>query len=152
MKNLEYPCDVTTSADGDVVVTFPDIPEAITGGDSRDDALALAPDCLSVALTFYLEQNAPLPRPSRPKRAQVTISPTLQIALKAALLESLRESGERPADLARKMGIDHKSVRRILDPNHNSHLDRLEQALSVVGKRVTLTTSTKTTTTVPLHP
>ena len=141
MRNLEYPCQVTVAPEGDVVLTFPDIPEAITGGDSREDALGLAQDCLSVALTFYLEKNAPLPTPSRPKRGQVAISPYLQVALKAALLEALRESGERPADLARKLGTDHKSATRILDPGHATRIDTLEKALGVIGKRVTIATS-----------
>ncbi len=34
------------------VVTFPDIPEAITGGDSWDEALAMAEDGLGLALGF----------------------------------------------------------------------------------------------------
>ena len=139
MQNLEYPCQVTVASEGDVVLTFPDIPEAITGGGSREDALGLAQDCLSVALTFYLENNAQLPTPSRPKRGQVAISPYLQVALKAALLEALRESGERPADLARKLGTDHKSATRILDPGRATRIDTLEKALGVIGKRVTIT-------------
>ena len=143
MRNLEYPCDIAIAPEGDAVLTFPDIPEAITGGDSREEALDLAQDCLSVALTFYLEKNVPLPVPSPPERNQTTIGPYLRIALKASLAEALRESGERPADLARKLGTDHKSATRILDPDHATRLDTLEKALGAVGKRVTIATGDK---------
>ena len=121
-----------------MTVTFPDVPEALTCGPSRAAALAEATDALSVALTFYLEAGEPLPTPSDAGDARVT--PSLQIALKAALLEALREIGDRPADLARRLDMDYKSVTRLLDPNHTSRITALERALAALGKSVTVAT------------
>lgn len=136
MRRLEYPCRLTREEDGTVTVTFPDVPEALTCGENRAEALALAEDALSVALTFYLEEGRPIPEPGRRKAGEVLVSPSLQIALKAALVEALRESGQRPADLARLLDTDYKSVMRLLDPNHTSRIPALAKALSALGKRV----------------
>ena len=139
MRKLEYPCQLTPDGDG-FLVTFPDVPEALTGGGDRAEALDMAADALSVALTFYLESVEVVPPPSRPTAGQVGISPSLLISLKAALADALRESGRRPADLARLLDTDFKSAKRLLDPNHASRIPALEQALAVLGKRVTIAT------------
>ena len=38
-------------------VTFPDVPEAITGGWSWEESLDMAEDCLGVALSFYVDRR-----------------------------------------------------------------------------------------------
>ena len=45
-----YPCQLTADEeDGGLVATFPDVPEAITGGRDRAEALAMAEDALATA-------------------------------------------------------------------------------------------------------
>jgi len=46
-------------------VFFPDIPEALTSGTTREEALDMALDALITALDFYFEagRRVPLPRP-----------------------------------------------------------------------------------------
>ena len=48
-----YPCVLTPEEDG-VSVSFPDIPEALTCGDDRSDALVQASDALVTALCAYV--------------------------------------------------------------------------------------------------
>lgn len=50
---------------GILVVTFPDVPEAITEGDGRTDALARAEDALASALLTYPRRRLPLPPAGR---------------------------------------------------------------------------------------
>ena len=45
-----YPCDHAVEDDGDLAVTFPDVPAAITSGADRVAALSLASDALATAL------------------------------------------------------------------------------------------------------
>ena len=45
-----YRCQLTPDEDGGLVATFPDVPEAITGGGDRAEALAMAEDALATAL------------------------------------------------------------------------------------------------------
>jgi antitoxin HicB len=55
-----FECDVA----GGYVVTFRDVPEAITQGESLDDAREMAADALRTALEFYAEDGRPVPAPS----------------------------------------------------------------------------------------
>ncbi len=143
MLKLEYPCRLTHEDDGTFTASFPDVPETLTCGDTRGEALALAQDALSVALTFYLDDGQPTPAPGRRKAGEILVSPDLQIALKAAVAEALRESNKRPADLARLLDTDFKSTARILDPTHTTRIPTLEKALAVLGKRVMIATEDK---------
>jgi len=141
MRKLEYPCTLEEDGKtGDFVVSFPDIPEALTRGETVAEALTMAEDALSVAMTFYLEEDKEVPLPSRRKAGQYLVSPSALMSLKVALREALKESGKRPADLARMMNLDFKGVIRVLDPNHATKLATLETALSTLGKRVLIAT------------
>lgn len=143
MLTLNYPCRLTEEDDGTVTVAFPDVPEALTCGATREQALQRARDALSTALTFYLEDGQPVPSPSRPGSGDVLVSPELQIALKAALADALRESGRGAADLGRLLHMDDESAQRLLDPNRTSRLAALEWALTALGKQILVTTDDK---------
>lgn len=68
----DYP--VTLTPDGDtILLTFPDVPEAITFGADEDEALLKAADALETALSFYVDTGKPLPAPSRAVTGQHTI-------------------------------------------------------------------------------
>lgn len=144
MRKLEYPCRLEKDEDdGGFVVSFPDVPEALTAGGTVAEALEMAEDALSVALTFYLEEVKDIPLPSRRRAGQYLVSPSAMMSLKVALREALKESGKRPADLARMMSLDFKGVTRVLDPSHATRLATLESALAALGKRVLIATDDK---------
>ncbi len=141
MRKLEYPCTLEEDQKaGGFVASFSDIPEALTGGETVAEALTMAEDALSVALTFYLEEDKDIPLPGSRKANQYLVSPSALMSLKVALREALKESDKRPADLARMMNLDFKGVSRVLDPNHATKLATLEAALGVLGKRVLIAT------------
>lgn len=60
---LDYPVILEAQPEGGFVVTFPDVPEAITRGE--DEALLYAVDALETALSFYVDDRKPLPVPSK---------------------------------------------------------------------------------------
>lgn len=69
MKVLQYPARFTPDKiAGGFVVTFPDVPEAITQGETLEEAMNMAAEALELALTFYTEKSLDLPTPSSPKR------------------------------------------------------------------------------------
>ena len=69
---FDYP--VTLTPDGDtVLVTFVDVPEAITFGSSLKDALAQAADALETGLSFYVDARKALPPASAPQPGQATV-------------------------------------------------------------------------------
>ncbi len=55
---------------GGYVITFPDVPEAITQADSLEEAYDRAADALGVALGGYSERGWATPTPSRAQPGQ----------------------------------------------------------------------------------
>lgn len=134
MKFL-YPVNLAADEDeGGFVVTFPDFGWGVTQGETEDEALANAADCLETMVASCIEDKEDVPAPSALKgRPGVALSG--RMAAKAALHTALRESGLRPADLARRLGHgEHIQVRRLLDPRHRSAPEALERALRALGK------------------
>ncbi len=131
---LAYPVDLTPDGDA-IVVTFPDVPEAITYGEDEADALLRAIGALETALSIYVDDRRDLPRPSQAGGRPV-VAPGALCSIKLQLYQAMRDAGVRKADLARRLGWHAPQVDRLLDLNHASRLDQLEAAFSVLGKRL----------------
>ena len=69
---FDYPVTLTPD-DGSVLVTFADVPEAITFGADEDEALLNAIDALETGLSFYIDARKPLPVASLPTIGQKTV-------------------------------------------------------------------------------
>jgi antitoxin HicB len=137
MEQFVYPAIFTPDVhDGGFVVTFVDLPEAITQGDTRDEALQEAADCLDEAMTNRIVSGLPIPPPSRITRGQHAVPVAAHTAAKAALYVALQDAQITKAELAKRLQCDEKEVRRLLDPRHPSKLPRLEAALAAVGHRL----------------
>ena len=132
---LAYPVDLIPEAEGGFTVTFPDVPEAITHGRDREEALDAAASALAAALSFYVDDGQPLPRRSPTARRPLVRVPPLAAA-KLALRDALAKAGVSQSELARRMGSDPKAVRRLVDLGHRSHLDEVERALRVLNRRL----------------
>lgn len=140
MARFDYPVVLTPAAEwepGDTgfVVTFPDLPEAVTQGEDRDDALRKAADCLEEALAGRLRRGDDIPVPSA---GSPVAAPGAVIAAKAALHLALREAGLTKVALAARLGWDEKEVRRLLDPRQPSKIQRIDAALAALGRRLVI--------------
>lgn len=133
-----YPASLKSNGQGGFIAQLPDVPEALTEADTREEALEWAQDALVVALSGYLDDRKDIPRPSRPKRGQKLVVLPPSIALKLAIYQALRDQTLTQAELARRLGCDSRQVRRILDLDHNSRLDLLGAALRALGKKLVL--------------
>jgi antitoxin HicB len=133
-----YPCRLTADADGRLLVTFPDLPEAATDGANEAEAMAEAADCLTSALAFRLKHKETVPVPSPVKRGQRQVAPDPTVALKMALHRIAAERGMSAADIARRLGISHPEARRLFDPFYRSKIDKLSNALATLGHVVTI--------------
>ncbi|WP_295578793.1 type II toxin-antitoxin system HicB family antitoxin [uncultured Lamprocystis sp.] len=136
--NFAYPVTLTPDADGGFVVTFSDWPEAITQGETRDQALEEAADCLEEAVAARIDDRAEIPLPSSQQAGEATVAVPIATALKAALYLAVREAGIGTSELARRLGIHEKEARRLLDPRHGSKAAALERTLTAVGRRLTV--------------
>jgi antitoxin HicB len=130
-----YPYELTAQAEGGFTVTFPDVREAITQGESEEEAAAMAEDALVAALSFYTDNAEPLPRPSPVRGRKLARVPPL-VAAKLALHDVMLAAGVSNVVLARRLGVDEKIVRRLRDPLHKSRIDQIDAALRSLGKRI----------------
>jgi len=133
---MRYPAKFIHAKEGGFVVTFRDIPEAITQGDSLEEATAMAEDVLVSAMDFYFEDHRAVPPPSLPKRGERLIELPPSVAAKVLLLNELVVSGLSNIELARRMGTRPQEVQRIVDLNHATKIDTIAAALAALGKRL----------------
>ena len=135
LRRLAYPVNLQMMPDT-VLVSFPDIPEALTEGNTEREALAEATDCLIAALGGYVNDGRRIPKPSASDSPVVEL-PALIVA-KLALYEAMREQDIDIRELAERLGTVATMVRRLLDLDHRSHIDQVETALEALGKRLVL--------------
>ncbi|NEO72860.1 MAG: hypothetical protein F6K52_26150 [Moorea sp. SIO3H5] len=94
MSRFSFPATFTPDeSDGGFVVTFRDLPEAITQGDSMEQALAEAADCLEEAIAARIDDQLDIPNPSSPEGGDYLVPVPIQTALKAALYLAMCETG-----------------------------------------------------------
>lgn len=133
---LDYPVILEAQAEGGFVVTFPDVPEAITQGEDEDEALLYAVEALETALSFYVEARKPLPVASKAKRGQRTVRPSALESAKLGVYRAMTEQGIKKAELARRLGWHMPQVDRLFDLRHASRLDQIEAAARVLGRHL----------------
>ena len=132
---LHYPVKLTTEGEY-MLVDFPDFPEAHTLGDTREEALRRASDALLTVIEAYMKDRQRLPQPSRGKLT-VTVPPLT--VPKIELYKAMQQKRITKAELGRRLGWHMPQVDRILDVRHASRMDRLQQALQAVDRRLEVT-------------
>lgn len=135
---MQYPANIT-KGDQAFVVTFRDIPEAITQGYTYDEAIEMAEDALLTAMDFYFEDNRPVPSPSQPQKDEVLITLPVSASTKVMLLNLLLKEHVSQAELAKRMGIRPQQVTRIVNLEHTTKIDTVEQAFKALGKKLSIT-------------
>jgi antitoxin HicB len=137
MFTASYPATLHREEDGKGYwVSFPDLPEALTGGPDLPDTLREATDCLAEALAGRIARGDEIPAPSKPKRGQRLIAVPLYLAPKLALYLAMHELNMTRTALAQRLGISETVVRRMLNPKHNTKPDKIQAALAALGRRL----------------
>ena len=130
-----YPARIASDGEG-FDVSFPDIPEALTGAATREEALARAVDALTTATDFYFEDRRQVPAPSAPKRGQVMVDLPPSVGAKVLLLNEMLRQQVKPAELTRRMNVRPQEVNRLTDLHHPTRIDTVSLALLAIGKRL----------------
>ena len=136
LRQFVYPVNIKRDGAGYFLVTFPDFPEAGTDGETLEEALAEAADCLAEAVAGRIARTESIPKATRKQKGQYAIALPAKIAAKAALYLAMKETGIDKSDLARRLGRDVKEVRRLLDPKQPSEIQRIEEALAAIGQEL----------------
>ena len=133
-----YPCNLTPDEDGGLVVTFPDVPEAITCGGNRSQALDMAEDALATALAGYVHEKWEIPVPSALAEGQDLVAVPTVVAAKLALYSAMRTQHITKVELGSRLGITEAAVRKLTDPDHRSHISQVQKALRAVGHNLVI--------------
>ena len=136
MNRFEYPVLLTPAEEGGFVVTCRDLPQLVTQGDDEPDALVQAADAMDELFATYMLGAIEFPAPSKPRRREHLVSPPAETTAKAALYVAMRLAGISKTQLAKRLGVDEKEVRRLLDPHYGSKLPRIAHAISLLGQRL----------------
>ena len=129
-----YPVILTEDKDdGGYVVTCRDLPEAITQGDTIEEAIEAAADALDEAICGCINYGRDIPEPSAKQTGERLASVPVTTALKAAAYTRFRESGQTKVAIAKSLDLKESEVRRILDPRHGTKAATLERFIRALG-------------------
>ncbi len=130
-----YPCNLMPDhEEGEgFVVTFPDVPGAITGAQTREESLFLAEDALVAILAVYVQQQREIPTPSPVADGQELVAVPPIAAAKLALYTAMREQGITGDALAVRLNLSDSAIRKLLNPDCYSHISQIMKALRTVG-------------------
>ena len=130
-----YPCDlVSYERQGyGFLVTFPDVPAAITGDQTREESLILAEDALICALGAYIHMGEDIPAPSALSDGQVLITVSPLQSAKLALYSAMRERGVSKSDLADMLGVSESDIVDLLDLDFDSTETQVDKAMKAVN-------------------
>jgi antitoxin HicB len=131
-----YPVTLTKDNNGTILVRFPDVPGAVTFGDTKEEALTHAVDALLTVFDAYMKDKRDIPAPSAIKGTFVEV-PALD-ASKLTLYQTMREEKVSKSELGRRLKWHLPQVDRVLQVRHGSQLEQLEAAFAAVGKRLTV--------------
>ncbi|HUC62626.1 MAG TPA: type II toxin-antitoxin system HicB family antitoxin [Alphaproteobacteria bacterium] len=128
-----YPAALAAAEEGGFVVSFRDVPEAITQGDDEAEALSEGVDALDEAIAARIKHGDDIPPPSPVKHGERLVAVPALTAAQAVLYLAMREQGVTKSELARRLGTTPREAARLTDPRHPSKIARIEAALAVLG-------------------
>ena len=139
MHRFNYPAKFKhDKEEGGFIISFRNIPEAITQAETIEDCFAEAADCLEEAIAGRIDDDLIVPKSSKPRRTEHLILVPAHTAIKAALYLAMVEKEVNKSELARRLNVDVREVRRMLNPHHGTKLPAMEQALEALGKHIEL--------------
>src|ERR1035437_7682794 len=127
MFAFAYPAKLTAGGDGRILVEFVDLPRVATDGKDAREAWEEAVDALGSDLSIRLS-----------RREEIPVPVPLWLAPKLALYLAMRDRQVNNSELARRLGVHERVVRRMLDPRHATKAERIQAALEVLGKQITV--------------
>lgn len=117
------------------LVTFRDIENAFTSGETYEEALFNAQEVLDLMLLDRLENDDEIPLPSLFQKNEVPVSASPEVAA-PALLHIIRRINHRSmADVARTMGVSYQSYQR-MESGKNLTMKSLKKAAIALGSTV----------------
>jgi antitoxin HicB len=133
---MQYAVRLSKDDNGTFLVKVPDVPEAITYGDTKEEALARAVDAILTVFDECIRTRRPIPAANTPGALTVEI-PVLEAA-KVALYQTMADQRVSKSELGRRLNVHPPQIDRILNVRHASQMGQVVSAFQALGKRVEL--------------
>ena len=131
-----YPACLQPDCTGEIIVSFRDLPECLTSGNTEPEALLEAADALEEAIAGRIKRGDDIPASSAQRPGEHRVAVPSGMAAKAALALAFRDSGLPCAAFAALAGTDETSIRHMLDPGYTSAPGEIDRALRVLGQQL----------------
>lgn len=138
MSAFAYPAKFTRGRDGRILVEFIDLPRVATDGADDHEAMEEAIDALGSDLSIRLSRRDEIPVASPIKRGCRLVPVPLWLAPKLALHLAMLDQRVSNSELARRLGVHERVIRRMLDPQHGTKAEKIQAALAALGKQMTV--------------
>ncbi len=133
---LRYPVVLERDDNGTFLLSFPDIPEAHTFGDTEEEALRRAVDALLTALEARIAVRDPIPQPSEIQDRQPRVQMPALAEAKLVLYQTMRQLRITKSQLARRLHAHLPQIDRLIDLRHQSRFEQLEAAFNALNRDV----------------
>ena len=133
---IRYPATIDKQKDGSFLVTFVDLPDTFTEGQTKEEALFNATEVLSVMLAWRLDEAKDIPAPTLKIKSAHYIAPDAKT--QAAMLLRLARGERSFSELARALETSWPAAKRLENPAHWPSLKTLDRAAAALGKRLVL--------------
>ena len=131
MTRFAFPITLETQQNGWILVSYRDVPEALTEGETKQEALEVAQDCLIGALGGYIVRRWPIPIPSTAESDAIAELPE-DVTLKLSLYTQMLQRNISPAMLAERVGKTEAWVGQLLDLDEPTSQVNLQDAIKAL--------------------
>jgi antitoxin HicB len=135
MVILQYLATLEKDDNDTWLVTFLDFEDALTFGDTPEEAISHASDALETVIISRMKHKMNIPSPSAARGRPLVSIPPLTAA-KALLYKELREQNVSIRQLAQKLHCEYPVAHRLLDVSRKTQVDQIAKAFQALGKRV----------------
>ena len=120
---------------GGFVVTFRDLENVFTEGDTYEEALFNAQEVLDLLLLEMAKDDSDIPNPSLCRKDEVPITVSPEVAVPVLLHKLRTKKHYTMAAVARSMGVSYQSYQQI-EAGKNITLKSLKRAAAALGATV----------------
>jgi antitoxin HicB len=134
---IMFPAKIIKDKSGMFFVRFMDLEEAVTEGETLEEALFNAREVLTLTLESRMDESMEIPFPREVSEENIhVIAPAARV--QAAYLVHHARGKKSMADLARALETSWPAVKRLENPRHSPTLKILEKTAATLGKKLIL--------------
>lgn len=135
---MKYPARISPERGG-YSVTFRDIPQATALADTQEEAYTKAMGILLTTMNQHANSGVKMPEASIQEPGEVVVVLPAASRAKLVLHEEMHRQKVDRMELADRMGVSRQKVDRLMDMTHQSKINTIEEALSFLGRDLSIT-------------